>query len=185
MKGFTKIGFDEKSGIHKAFLGHGTLARMVSDPAMGPSHSFQRRAMHQVPTYGKSKGARWNVTFRSAKVLVNAMLLPCDQRIVLGEGLELHLLQLSDADDFFDELKAHMAAHASSDRTFVYGKWHDNKGRMVMEYAHQAGAQYSYSGKTTTPGIEFGKAGKRIAELMARDFGVPLFFFEKVSLITD
>ncbi len=66
----------------------------------------------------------------------------------------------------------------SADRTFVYGKWHENKGRKVMELGWTAGTQYAYAGKTTAPGHAFSKTLRQVVTQRI----APLFGVEKESI---
>ncbi len=176
-----RVSHDPKTGIHRVLLEHGGVCIMQSDPAGGPTRSFQRLAKHQVPLYPRARGARLNWTIRttSPHVLAHA---PGGYAVhPVGEGLTLALASWPlDADtlrDLHAELRAAMDEHGAADVTTAYGNTSTNAGRKILEMACVEGQQYTYAGKKTPPGKAFGPVARRVLEYFVRN----VFFGERVA----
>ena len=167
-----KYEYNDRYKRHRATLGHGTLAIMYSDHTKGMENSFQRRCEHRVPP-SKTVGSRMNWTVRIHNPSINIVnALQPDETADLSKGNKLllwdRLPTMSDEEReaLFTELTQAMDEHGRSDRTFVFGKWHENNGRKVLEQASEAGQSYTYGGKTTEPGVAFGpEARKTLSKL--------------------
>lgn len=166
----------EKSGIHKVFLNHGELCGMLSSPN---GKNFQALCQHCVPAYAKARGARWSVTFRARGVIEDPLSLKdkWTEFTEIGEGCYIGTRKSSPFvhTNLSKELITMMHQFGTPDKTTVYGKTFDNKGRKVLELSYEGGQTYTYSGKTTSPGQPFGK--ETLAFLRAE-----LLFGESVSV---
>jgi hypothetical protein len=83
----------------------------------------------------------------------------------IGSGLVLGVAAWPLEKELLAELHAELAAEmrlfGHADKTTVWGKTHDNAGRMVLDQANVEGKTYTYSGKTTAPGRAFGPAARK------------------------
>ncbi len=86
----SRVEFNEKTRVWRAHLEHGAVCVMSSDPALGPAHSFQRLAQHQVPICKTARGGRLSWTVRTAR-LDGSVVADLDAYTThdLGQGLVL------------------------------------------------------------------------------------------------
>lgn len=172
--------FSTKNGTVTMMPRHGTLLAMAS---FGEgSDNFQSIFEHSVPKRANASG-RYSITFRSNTPHVRNEVdtvakAPHALRLAATpEECPCYLLAwdtnaLDDAvhKGVYKELRA-LKSSMDPDRTFCYGKWHDNNGRLVHEMSWEAGQTYSYAGKQTKPGTAF----PPIIRGVVRDFVAPLF----------
>lgn len=173
--------YQDRHGVHRVELGHGTLVMMESNHEQGDEKSFQRLCQHRVPKAGKHvRGGRlnWTIRIHNPNINVNRSRLMPQDTIDINENARLLVWnQLPEMTEdelcaLHKELLDDMEAHGNADRTFVFGKWHENNGRKVLEQAMSDGQTYRYGGKTTDPGKAFGPHARKALERLAQMVGV-------------
>lgn len=149
---------NNKTGICKFFLKHGTLCGMLSSPST--NKSFQTLCEHRVPPCPIAQGGRLSITFRAKGVVDDPLKAreKWDMFTSIGEGCFIGGKLLKNlSSQLVEELFTQMKEHGTPDKTVVFGKSHENKGRKVLELSFKGGQVYSYGGKTTAPGQPFGE----------------------------
>lgn len=167
---------------------HGTVLAMVSIPneEVSTTLNFQNQCQHCVPKRAGPTSGRYSVTIRSSTPSKHAretflgetfskvftIVSPKESDCPCYVTMSQSLLDSADVDAIYAELVAGKD-QMTPDRTFVYGKWHENAGRLVQEMAWTAGQTYRYGGKTTPAGIAFPNTLRRVVqEVFAPIFNV-------------
>lgn len=153
-----KSNRNSKTGICKFILPHGALCGMLSSPTS--QKNFQTLCEHRVPPSPTAQGGRLSITWRAKGTIEDPLKAreKWNTFVGIGEGCYIGVRVIKDLPAaLVDELFTQMKVHGTSDKTTVFGKLHENKGRKVLELSFKGGQVYSYGGKTTPPGQPFGE----------------------------
>jgi alkylated DNA repair dioxygenase AlkB len=121
--------------------------------------NFQSRCEHRVPPCKKAQGWRLSTTFRADSGQVEEPKKEdWNPFISIGEECYVGMRPAKNlTKELIEELFSVMEEFGTPDKTKVFGKEFENKGRKVLELSFKGGQTYTYGGKTTSPGQAFGK----------------------------